>query len=383
MNMHTQSELLELFPIKLVGGFIAIDAHAGCVGCSFCLSRRHSLWRKAFAANWHEPCLFSSVEQALDILLQMKPFTQARVPLRFGHNTDGLFQWDFASSLYKKLPQENPCIILTRFPIPDRNVSLLQGQSNLIVKITITPPSASLGISTDVQALLSQISLLPRENVYVLIGPVAGDNWQMVPEILERLPAGLWLDIKPLTREGIPGMDAVPVCDDATLGNLRRLASDKGFQVTDFFGCLLRKRLKRPFYKAGSTPDYCQPVCRNCDQNELCYCERRKTPRFDLIRRHAAGIGLEFGEIKEIGHRSVLAECTQPTSRGDETYLSEITGTRIIISSVPPGSEGGTFDQTPEEILVRWESHGLLPVTALRKLARDALQSWHDNGCQL
>jgi hypothetical protein len=124
-------------------------------------------------------------------------------------------------------------------------------------------------------------------------------------------------------------------------------------------------------------------VCRNCDQNELCYCERRKTPRFDLIRRHAAGIGLEFGEIKEIGHRSVLAECTQPTSRGDETYLSEITGTRIIISSVPPGSEGGTFDQTPEEILVRWESHGLLPVTALRKLARDALQSWHDNGWQL
>jgi len=249
--------------------------------------------------------------------------------------------------------------------------------------MTITPPSASLGISTDVEALLSQISRLPQENIYVLIGPVAGDNWQMVPEILERLPTGLWLDIKPLTREGIPGMDAVPVCDADIIGNLRQIAADKGFQVTDFFGCLLRKRLKRPFYKAGSAPDYCLPVCLNCELKELCFCERRKTPRHDLIRRHASDIGLELGEIKETGHRAVHVECAQPTSRGDETYLSEITGTRVTISSVPAGSEGGTFDQTPDEILVRWESHGLLPVTALRKLAQDALQSWHDSGCQL
>ncbi len=100
-----------------------------------------------------------------------------------------------------------------------------------------------------------------------------------------------------------------------------------------------------------------------------------------MIRRHAADIGLEFTEIKENGHRAVHAECTQPTSRGDETYLSEITGTRVTISSVPDGSEGGTFDQTPEEILVRWESHGLLPVTILRTLAQKALQSWcHNSG---
>ncbi len=379
MKTTNQSDLLELFPIKLVGGFIAIDSYAGCVGCSFCLSRRHSFWQKAFAANWRKPALFSSIDQSLEILSQMKSFTQARVPLRFGHNSDGFFQWDFASGLYKELPAENPCIILTRFPIPEKHMPLLQGQSNLLVKMTITPPSASLRISTDVEALLSQIPLLPPENLYVLIGPVAGDNWQIVPEILNRLPKGLWLDIKPLTRYGIPGMDAVPVCEDHTIKDLRRLASDKGFQVTDFFGCKLRKNLKRPFYKAGSAPDYCLQVCHDCELNQLCLTERRKIPRHDLIRQHAAGIGLEFLKIKDSGHRAVEAECIQPASRGDETYLSEITGTRISISSVAAGSEGGTFDQTTEEMLARWESHGLMPVTTLSKLAYNAMQSWQNN----
>ena len=38
-----ETTLRELFPLKLVGGFIALDQHVGCFGCKWCLSRRHAL----------------------------------------------------------------------------------------------------------------------------------------------------------------------------------------------------------------------------------------------------------------------------------------------------------------------------------------------------
>ena len=30
---------LELAPVRLLGGFVNVDTHLGCIGCSFCVQR--------------------------------------------------------------------------------------------------------------------------------------------------------------------------------------------------------------------------------------------------------------------------------------------------------------------------------------------------------
>lgn len=163
--------LLELFPIKLIGGFIAVDDHVGCHGCNFCLSRRHSLWKPVFKKGWHLDNVFSSPDEAAELLSGMRPFRQARVPVRFGHNTDSFYQWDFGESLYRLLPNDNPFIFMTRFPVPEKHIELFQGQPNLLLKLTITPSSSSLAFDTDVEELLTVAERIPPENLFVLIRP--------------------------------------------------------------------------------------------------------------------------------------------------------------------------------------------------------------------
>lgn len=371
-----RSTLLELFPIKLVGGFIALDQHAGCQGCTFCLSRRHLLWPKVYKHNWHYDSLFDSPEQAKSILNEMRSFRQARVPVRFGHNTDCAYQWDFGVSLYRMMPPEQPFIFMTRHPVPEEHLSLFDRQANLLLKLTITPPSRLLGIHPDVEALVRTARSVCPDNLYVLVGPVTEDNYTAVPFIIDKLFPGTWVDIKPLTCSGIPGMKWVRPADRKIIDTLRDSAFYRGMTVTDYFGCLLRRRLHRPFYKAGEAAKYIRRSCRWCEQRDLCYRDQRSAPRIDEIRCHAKSIGLTLGEVKELGHRVLHFECEQPTSRGDETFLSEMTGHRVHLSSVPCGSEGGSFDQTPDEILERWEAYAMLPTSRLIPLAERAVNAW-------
>ena len=159
--MDEQGAIRELFPIKLVGGFITLDNVAGCVGCSFCLSRRHPIWRHIFKGNIKIDNVFDSPEGAYTLLRDMVPFYRARVPLRFGHNTDARFQWAFGRQLYSLLPKEQPFIVMTRFPLEKEDLGWFKGQSNLLLKLSLTPSSKSLRVKSDVWSILKSVEGVP------------------------------------------------------------------------------------------------------------------------------------------------------------------------------------------------------------------------------
>jgi len=372
---ETRPELLELFPIKLVGGFIAVDDHVGCRGCAFCLSRRHSLWRDVFAKNWHCDGAFDSPGQAYSLLREMRSFTEAKVPVRFGHNTDSVYQWDFGRALFEMAPAANPFIFMTRFALPAEHADLFDGQPNLLMKMTITPPSRALDIDTDVDAILASVQSVPLNNIYFLIGPIAADNLDGAASVVDRLPKGAWADVKPLTTSGIPGMDAVELPSDEEIDRLREQGASRGLVMTDFFGCVFRRSLRRPFYKQDGCADYIDYACQSCFQRDECQAETNLSAVEAKAREAASRIGLVLGAARHLGPHTSRFECGAPTSRGDETYLSELLNHRILLSSVPEGSEGGSFGGTSREILERWERRGMFPAGEVERLSERIEQS--------
>ena len=366
---------VELYPIKLVGGFIALDQFVGCIGCKFCLSRRHPFWRKAFTEHLEYTGPFDDPLEALSLLEQMKPFTKARVPLRFGHNTDALFQWEFGVRLYKRLPEENPFIFMTRFPLDEKRVKLFQGQPNLLLKQTITPNSLSLQMKTDVKGILEWVHRIPATNIFFLIGPLVTDNVQGARELIDLLPKGAWIDIKPLTKKGIPGIEHINVPSEAEIEILRKAARKRDMTVTDYFGCRFRIPLKRPFYKAYDAPGYVKIVCDTCENNIRCFGKKDQQAIESAIRKEAADIGIELKASSWIGPGTTLFNCEISASRGDETYLSEIFNHRVLLSSVPDGSQGGSFCLEDEAVHARWEQYGMFPTSSVAKLVQKILNN--------
>jgi hypothetical protein len=89
------------------------------------------------------------------------------------------------------------------------------------------------------------------------------------------------------------------------------------------------------------------------------------------VREAAREIGLELGRATPAGASTIQFACSEPASRGDETYLSELTGGRVVIDSVPQGTQGGSFSIEDERVLERWERVGMFPTAAVARKARE------------
>lgn len=365
-----ESSLRELYPIKLVGGFITVDQHVGCVGCRWCLSRRHGLWRDVFSRDTHlQRGAFEDAEEAYALLDRSIAFTRARVPLRFGHNTDASLQWDFGEALYRLTPPSNPFIFMTRYPVTPPRAELFRGQRNLLCKLSVPPRSELLGSLVDPHIHLRSVAGLPRENLFVLIGPVAADGVDGARELMRALPPGTWADVKPLTRWGIDTVSSTPLPDPAVIDDIRREGRSRGLMVTDYFGCQFRRRLGRAFYKALDSPAYAKATCDRCEGRPRCFGPRAEGVA-QAIRGEAARIGLTLGVATSTGPATTRFLCAEPSSRGDETYLSELFDHQVLLSSVPDGSQGGSFSLEDADVTERWERVGMLPSTEIRRLAQ-------------
>lgn len=363
-----KADLRELAPIKLIGGFVAVDAHVGCIGCPWCLSRRNPLWVDAFARGLHAdpPAVTPGTVAAL--LATMPSINRARVPLRFGHNTDAALQWDFGARLYRLMPAQQPFVFMTRFPLDAERRALFADQPNLLCKVSLSPASRLLPPAFDAGAVLRSLEGVPTGNLYFLVGPIAADGVEGAAELLRRLPPGAWADVKPLTRDGIAPVQEVPLPSDAQLADLRELGTRLGLTITDFFGCTLRRRLGRPFYKADAAPPYVARACAACAGRSRC--AEPVDGAIDAIRRDARRwLGLRLGPATPLGRRVLRFQADEPCSRGDETFLSELHRHQVQLSTVPAGSEGGSFCREDDAVLARWEQTGFFPSRAVLDLA--------------
>lgn len=366
-----KTDILELFPVKLVGGFITVDYHIGCRGCSFCLSRRHKLWRKIYARNFHTEPDFITPEMIYNILTKMKSFYKAKVPVRFGHNTDAGLQSDYGTKLFSMFEDSNPFIYLTRNPMNENIIKKINEKPNFLLKMTITPPSKLLNINNDVIAIIKSIRNCNPENIFVLIGPLVKDNISNVRNIIRMLPKGVWLDIKPLTTNGIPGLKKNMLPDQIEIENIRAEMFQSGYNITDYYGCVLRKKNGRGFYKARIAGGYVLKVCNACSNRKNCFKAVDKCRLDKAVRKEAEKIGIILGKNNDSASGTFEYEANTPVSRGDETYLSELFNYEIKFTSIIEGSQGGSFALEYSSIQKRWQNYGMFQSDEVYAMARN------------
>jgi len=230
-------------------------------------------------------------------------------------------------------------------------------------------------MKTNVKEILRWTYRVPANNIFFLVGPLVKDNLNEAREIIEALPEKAWLDVKPLTKAGIPGIENIETPSEAEIESLRNLARKKHMTVTDYFGCRFRIPLNRPFYKAHDASEYVSVECRQCENRSRCFQEKDKEQLEISIRKEAAEVGLKLDSSSQFGPGTTLFACETPTSRGDETYLSELFNHRVLLSSVPDGSQGGSFCLEDEDVHKRWERTGMFPTSQLEKLAEKIIKN--------
>ena len=207
----------------------------------------------------------------------------------------------------------------------------------------------------------------------LLLGPIGWRGAQRLGAFLGAVAYHLLRIRVGVTRQNL--RRAFPELPDEEIDRLREQGASRGLVMTDFFGCVFRRSLRRPFYKQDGCADYIDYACQSCFQRDECQAETNLSAVEAKAREAASRIGLVLGAARHLGPHTSRFECGAPTSRGDETYLSELLNHRILLSSVPEGSEGGSFGGTSREILERWERRGMFPAGEVERLSERIEQS--------
>ena len=372
---NLSEDLLELFPIKLIGGFISIDSHIGCSGCAFCLARRSPICNQIFKENVHHSPAWLTAQLLFELLQKMPSFTKAQVPIRFGHNTDSFFQWEVGVELAALLPTQYPFVILTRNPVSKEKLTPFIETSDAILKLTITPKSSMLQYTPELDALIETAHNTPKERLFILIGPVAQDSTDAVKSILKRLPSNIFLDIKDITVDGIGPLNESMRPSQKVIAELRAYASSMGFFVTDYFTCLTRSKTQRPLFKYHTAPSYMKESCTRCPNLKICQTPLDEESTLSKITTLGKSIGLSLTDYTTEEDGTLSFDSDTPVSRGDETYLCEMVNYPIRINTRKEGTEGGCFSDEGATVLERWQEFNFYPTSEMiaitQKLANE------------
>jgi hypothetical protein len=129
----------------------------------------------------------------------------------------------------------------------------------------------------------------------------------------------------------------------------------------------------------GAKRDRELAVCQSCPSWALCHGELDWPLVRSRLGEEVAALGLTLvEEPRRSGPRSALLHVAEPSSRGDETYLSHAVGQPLsvrVTTREAGKSEGGSFCNVEPAVLRRWYQTGFLPVTELNVAAQNTLAS--------
>lgn len=367
-TMPLSSSSLQLFPIKLVPGFIAVDFAVGCVGCNFCVARRNALINRFFDEQSISSLDAAEVVRVYEFLSELPSF-KARIPIRVGNDSDFAFQRTAAHQLVSELPSDYPVVVLTRFPLTKDDQCLFSEQrANVLLKVTLTPPSRYLTNPVDPYRVLRSLSNV-RGNLLVTIGPLVADNASCAKELLSALPIrrNLSVYLKRLDKSGLPDIANVPELIDEDLSELQWLLDQRGFRHNSFMLCLIFGRLGLEDPRSVDVPKSEFRHCLSCASRILCW----KDSVFDRERFVDIGrsLGLSVGAVQKTGFRSYRVSVNLPSAYGDEAYFSFVLKRKVRLSETLKGTDGNSVLATPA-VIERWRRTGFFPIERLSVIGR-------------
>jgi hypothetical protein len=378
--------LPEFYPIKPVGAFIAADFIAGCkFDCSFCISKRHPSREALFRRKW---IISNEVTPGkMHQWLKQMPSFQAGVQLRIGHDTDAGLQFEKSAELIELIDPNHSITYLTRKPFNAEETGFFGTyRENLLMKLTATPKSRSLGVHRDPLRLVRSAERVDPRMLYWVVGPLVADNYEDCVKILEALPEGSSLFLKELNYAGLPHLGGVPPLSGDNYSRLEDFALKRGHIITEWFCKSGLARIGRGFFDVDKLTQQYHAAkkereleyCRNCGSNSACHSELDLTRFNEQLAKNLKFLGLTLLQPpKRTGARSFEIKVDEPSSRGEETFLNHVMDqpVSININTREEGrSQGGSFCNVDRRVLKRWYESGFLPVTELNVVAENLLR---------
>jgi len=378
--------LPEFYPLKLIGAFISLDFIVGCsFNCSFCISKRHPSREELY----EEGLVLDSRVPPKKMLswLHSLPSFRAGVQVRIGHDTDAGLEFEKSARLIDLIEEDRSVVYLTRKPFTEPEVKYFTPyRPNLLLKLTATPRSASLGVKRNPLNLVRSAEPLDPRMLYWVVGPLVRDSQEDTEEVLRALPKGSTLFLKRLNTTGLPHLDPVPQMEDREYARLEELALSRGLLVTEWFCKSGLSRIRKGFFDVDKITG--QPAspkrerelgyCTDCASNAICHGELDRASFEKQLRTHLYFLGLTLaGDPVRTGNRSFTVTVQEPSSRGEETYLNHAIHppVSITLSTREKGrSQGGSFGNVDRLALKRWYENGFLPVTELNTVAGNVLR---------
>ncbi|MDH4164241.1 MAG: hypothetical protein OEW15_16380 [Nitrospirota bacterium] len=388
--------LPEFYPVKLIGAFISLDFVSGCsFNCSFCISKRHPSREELY----QEGLLLDNRVSSGKMLswLRSMPSYHAGVQVRIGHDTDAGLEFEKSSKLIEMADPGRSIVYLTRKPLTAPEVEFFRTyRRNLLLKLTATPRSKSLNVTRNPMNLVRSAEPLDSRMLYWVLGPLAADSYGDAVEIIESLPAGSSLFLKPLNCEGLPHLANVKPLSRELIAHLEDLALKRGHVVTEWFCRSGLARIDRGFFDVDKITAQKDPAkrerelsyCTACSSNGLCHGELDEPSLRQALVMSLAELGLTLSkEPHRTGPRSFEVAVDEPASRGEETYLNNSLSQAVSITLTTREkgrSQGGSFCNVDREVLKRWYENGFFPVTELNTVAeyvlRDIRRLFTSNG---
>jgi hypothetical protein len=360
------------FPIKVVNGFVTCDFELGCYCCKFCLNRRYPDWQRLLQKRrvYRNPL---QVEQAAALLKQVKALTQAKVTLKFGHDTDMSLEEAEVQRLYGLMPPSQPMVFMRRGRLlPKHRSFYLTPRPNLLVELTVTPRSKYLDYQLDPFEILQSFEGVACQMFYT-VGPVCHDNFDEAKAIIRAIPQGSKVWVKELIVKDIPAYAAAKTSDYGA-ETLREFAVTQGLRVVSYLNCVVRAEVGLGFHKRGefvSEPNPWQLKWADgfCKVKDLCSRELPETEELDRINAALSALALTLARpSRKFGHKSYEVFVNEDINFGDECYVREITGLKVDLYK--PGRKTGTA--LSRAIVDRWRETQFFPVDEMLALAKES-----------
>ena len=380
------SLLPEFHPLKLLGAAISVDFVVGCqADLPYCEARRHPA-RQALLDPGQALDTRISPRRVLAWLRSM-PSYRAGVPLRLGHDTDAGQAFSKGAELIELLDPGRTVSYLTHRPFTrEERDFFATPRPSLLLELTATPRSAALGVVRDPLELVASAAGLDPRGVHWVVGPLASDGEAEAARILEALPAGSRLTLRPLDGVGRPGPGGEAPLGAAALARLEARAHARGLAVTEWTCRGGLARVGRGFFgvdRLTGQADLARRAhdlitCAACPSRTQCHGPLQEEPLLARLKRELEVLGLTpTARPARSGPRAFRVEVAEPVAEGDEAYLSHALGQPVAIalaSRAPRSGEAGSALGADPAVLRRWYATGFMPVTELNLAAEKVLE---------